>query len=279
MAKVIAVEFERYGQLHYLNPGDHDFQVGDLVLYPTETGPEVCRVVWAPVEIDAEGFAELPLCQGRASQDDLDRDEANKQIRAEAFEVAKALIAKHELPMKVIGVDYVDRLSEFGHQVVIYFQAPGRVDFRALLGDLARSLRSRIDLRQIGSREVARILGGIGQCGQELCCVTWLDHFEPISMRIAKAQDLPPNPVQISGACGRLMCCLKFEHPMYVDFNRRAPAIGEIVETTRGTGRVVGHSVPSDSIDIKGDDGEVFRCPLAEVCSRARSFRELRQNK
>ena len=134
---------------------------------------------------------------------------------------------------------------------MIYFTAPHRVDFRALVSELARSLHARIDLRQIGSRDAARLVGGLGNCGRDLCCATFLKDFEPVSLRMAKVQDLPPNPSKISGACGRLMCCLKYEHPLYAEFARTAPAMGEKVALEDGDGVVVGHQVPADSVVIR----------------------------
>ena len=134
---------------------------------------------------------------------------------------------------------------------MIYFTAPHRVDFRTLVSELARSLRARIDLRQIGSRDAARLVGGLGNCGRDLCCATFLKDFEPVSLRMAKVQDLPPNPLKISGACGRLMCCLKYEHPLYAEFARTAPAVGEQVALDEGDGVVVGHQVPADSVVIR----------------------------
>src|SRR5215207_54793 len=132
---------------------------------------------------------------------------------------------------EVVAVDFVDSGPDVDQLVVIYFNAPHRVDFRALVGELARSLRARIDLRQIGSRDAARLTGGIGSCGRDLCCATFLKDFEPVTLRMAKLQDLPPNPLKISGACGRLLCCVKYEQPLYAEFARQVPAVGEPATT------------------------------------------------
>ncbi|HSN44666.1 MAG TPA: regulatory iron-sulfur-containing complex subunit RicT [Propionibacteriaceae bacterium] len=269
MVRVMAVSFEEYGHLHYLDPGDETYRVGDLVLFPTDSGPEVARCVWAAEEVESVALGDLPRCAGRASEADLARDQANRAVRAEAELVAKSWIEHHQLPMKVVGVDFVDRAVEFDQQVVIYFTAPGRVDFRALLSDLARSLRSRIDLRQVASRDAARLIGGIGQCGRDLCCATFLTTFEPISSRLARAQDLPSNPLQISGACGRLLCCLAYEYPMNVEFLREAPEIGSTVTTPNGEAKVIGYSVPAQSLTVRSATGEVTRCPRADACQTA----------
>lgn len=261
MSKVMAVTFEEYGRLHYLDPGEEDYTVGDWVLYPTEEGPEVARVVWAPQlgQVDSP----LPRCAGRAEAADLRRDEARRLRRAEIHRVAVERITAHALPMKVVATDFVDTSREFGELAVVYFTAPGRVDFRALVGDLARALSARIDLRQVASRDAARLTGGVGMCGRELCCTLFLDEVEPVSMRLARSQNLAGNPLQIQGACGKLLCCLAYEHPLYVDFLKRAPAVGERV----AGGTVVAHHVPTDEVSVRGPAG-VRRCPLTSLCSR-----------
>ena len=266
MALVMAVSFERYGRLHYLDPGERPYATGDWVLVPTEAGPEVARCVWPPTEV-ADWTAPLARCPGPASADDLQRDAANRRRRAEILEVATTLIARHELAMRVVAVDYVDRSDDFDHQSVIYFEAPRRVDFRALLGDLARTLRSRIDLRQVGARDAAALVGGIGACGLDLCCTTIGLPTDPISLRMAKTQDLPANPLQIAGVCGRLLCCLAYEQPSYVEFLQLAPAVGSHVSTPQGDGVVTGHSVPTDSVLVRTAEGPI-RCPRADACPR-----------
>ncbi len=271
MARVMAVSFRTHGRLYYLDPGDQAYAIGDHVLHPTDAGPEVAAVVWAPEEVAADGLAGLPVCAGRATEADLARDRTNRTRIAEIEGVVRGLVERHQLPMKIIGVDLDDRSAEFGALVAVYYTAPHRVDFRGLLSDLARAVRSRIDLRQIGSRDAARVIGGIGSCGRELCCSTFLAEVEPISLRLARAQDLPANPLQIAGACGRLMCCLKYEHPLYAEFTEQAPPIGSVVSTPAGDGTVVGHNVPSQSVLVRGSGGEVVRCPLLDVCVTRRS--------
>ena len=170
--------------------------------------------------------------------------------------------------MKVVAVDFIDSGIDFDQLVVIYFTAPHRVDFRALVSELARSLQARIDLRQIGSRDAARLVGGLGNCGRDLCCATFLKDFEPVSLRMAKVQDLPPNPLKISGACGRLMCCLKYEHPLYAEFARTAPAMGEQVALEDGDGVVVGHQVPADSVVDSDERQRCYEELFARRCLR-----------
>ena len=274
MGRVMAVSFERYGRLYYLDPGEESYAVGDRVLVPTDSGTEVAECVWAPESVaDDPEFAALPVCAGRASQAALDRDAANRRKRAEAKLVAKRLIKKNDLPMKVVAVDYLDSGAEFDQLVVIYFSAPHRVDFRILVGELARSLRARVDLRQIGARDSARLIGGLGNCGRELCCATFLKDFEPVSLRMAKLQDLPPNPLKISGACGRLMCCLKYEHPLYAEFARQVPAVGQRVRLEEGEATVVAHQVPADSVLVRMNaTGTMMSCSRASVCGSRHAY-------
>lgn len=263
MTRVMAVSFTPYGHLYYVDPGSVDPAVGEVVLVPTESGPEVATVVW--VDQVAEIEAELPVCAGRPTAADLDRDATNRRFKAEAEAIAVALVTEHRLPMRVVGVDVDDRSAEFGRFVALYYTSPQRVDFRALLRDLAASLRARIDLRQIGSRDAARMIGGMGTCGRELCCSTFLPALPAIGMRMVKDQDLAGNLLQVQGACGRLKCCLSYEQDLYTDFEARAPALGCRVETPEGPGRVVGRSVPCDSVTVRGGDGQRRTCPVALV--------------
>ena len=273
MPRVMAVSYERYGRLYYHDPGEREYSVGDRVLVPTESGPEVAECVWAPEWIEEDGFSGLLVCAGPAGPEHLERDTTNRRRRAEAKLAAKKLIKRNQLPMKVVAVDFIDSGIDFDQLVVIYFTAPHRVDFRILVSELARTLQARIDLRQIGSREAAQLVGGLGNCGRDLCCATFLKDFEPVSLRMAKVQDLPPNPLKISGACGRLMCCLKYEHPLYTEFARTAPAVGEQVALEDGDGVVVGHQVPADSVVIRMNaNGTTRTCSLAAACGARQLF-------
>ena len=265
---ICAVAFQRQGRLYYADPGELSPRVGDHVLYPTDAGPEVAEVMWAPQWVGEE-VGRLPVLAGMASEDDLAAAEVSRKKRAAARVAARRLIREHELPMKVSGVDYVTATS----QTTIYFSAPHRVDFRALVRDLAATMGGRVELRQLSARDEARLTGGIGSCGRELCCSTFLVDFEPVSVRMAKDQDLPLNPLRISGACGRLMCCLKYEHPLYQDFAEQAPAIGEQVDTPDGGGTVVGHNVPGEKVVVRmSADGRHSACALASVCASRKAY-------
>jgi cell fate regulator YaaT (PSP1 superfamily) len=262
---VMAVSFERYGRLYYLDPGELRPAVGDKVLVPTDDGTEVAECVWAPAYVD-DDIGDLPTLAGLAGPGDLERDAHNRKRRAEAKVAAKRLIRRHELPMKVVGVDYLDRSQP--RRIVVYFSAPHRVDFRDLVRDMSRTLDTKVELRQLNARDEARVQGGIGPCGRDLCCATFLKDFEPVSVRMAKDQDLPVNPLKISGACGRLLCCLKYEHPLYQEFKATAPKVGSTVDTPEGSGRVVGHNVPGESVVVRlAASGQTCRCSLASVCA------------
>ena len=180
------------------------------------------------------------------------------------------------LPIKVVGVDYLDATEA----VTIYFSAPHRVDFRQLVRELSAALRARVELRQLSARDEARVQGGIGPCGRDLCCATFLRDFEPVSARMAKDQDLPLNPLKISGACGRLMCCLKYEHPLYQEFKAEAPRVGAAVDTPQGGGTVVGHNVPSDTVVVRlAETGRRCVCSRADVCGPRKAYDASREAK
>jgi cell fate regulator YaaT (PSP1 superfamily) len=265
---VCAVAFQPQGRLYYADPGDLTPQVGDHVRYPTDDGDEIAQVVWAP-EWVADDIGGLPTLTGLASAQDEQDAETSRTRRAAARVAARRLVREHELPMKISGVDHVVATNH----TTIYFSAPHRVDFRALVRDLSGTLKCRVELRQLSARDEARLTGGIGSCGRELCCSTFLVDFEPVSVRMAKDQDLPLNPLKISGACGRLMCCLKYEHPLYQEFNAKAPATGTAVETPAGDGVVVGHNVPSDTVVVRlAASGRRCACSRADVCSPRQQY-------
>lgn len=263
MTKVMAVEFVRYGRLHYL-VADQDYLVGDHVLYPTSNGTEVAKVVWAPTEIESN--AEIATCAGYATTADLERDRTIRSEREIVQRTAQRIINEHNLPMRVVAVDVLDRQPEVDKMVAVYFKAAGRVDFRSIIADLARNLQAKVDLRQISARDETRLLGGVGMCGRDFCCATWLDDFEPISIRLARLQELSTNPLAISGPCGKLLCCLRYERDSYQEFFVSTPPDGTRVSTPYGSGEVVGHNVPSDTLKVLVDDEGVFVCSRADVC-------------
>lgn len=212
---VCAVSFTRAGKLYYLDPGAHAPRVGDKVLVPTDAGPEVAECVWAAQWATDVPAGTLPVLAGIASDADLVRDGDARRVRATAKLAARRLARELALPLKIAGVDWRPGAAP-GGAVTVYFTAEQRVDFRELVRDLGATLRSKVELRQLSARDQARITGGIGPCGRDLCCATFLTDFEPVTLRMARDQNLPLNPLRISGACGKLLCCLKYEHPLYL---------------------------------------------------------------
>lgn len=250
----MGVTFRPRGRLHYLDPADFEFRVGDAVRVPTENGAEVGTCTWGPATVEWAG-PPLPLALGPATDADLARDARNRERRAELRSVAADLIARHRLPMTVVAVDLLDRDADAGRVVVLYFKAPHRVDFRALVGDLARKLRARIDLRQVGARDVCALVGGVGACGRETCCSAGCPLAEPLPSKISQDQEAANAALQLAGACGRMKCCLAYEADAYADFVARAPAIGSVVATGSGEGVVSGHAMPVDAVWVREADG------------------------
>jgi cell fate regulator YaaT (PSP1 superfamily) len=263
--RVMAVEFVPHGPLHYLDPGDAEYRHGDRVLVPTGDGPEVARCVLGPTDVDWDAPPSLPLCAGPATSDQLTRDVAQRERRAEIRRIAIDAIARHRLPMTVVGVDQLDHDPGADRVAVVYFKAPHRVDFRGLVGDLARTLQSRVELRQVGGRDVAALLGGVGPCGLELCCCSMGPVQEPVPPRVSREQEAANSALQLAGACGRLKCCLAYEQPAYADFAARAPRIGSVVATAAGEGVVSGLAMPLDAVWVRTEEGSVRAFAVADV--------------
>ncbi len=246
MQTVIGVRFKRAGKIYYFGSGPIEIAAGDKVIVETARGMECGHVVFGPREVeDSEVTLPLKAIERKATADDLERVEENKKREAEAAKICEEKIAARGLPMKLISVEYTFDINK----IVFYFTADGRVDFRELVKDLAAVFRTRIELRQIGVRDEAKMLGGIGCCGRPLCCATFLDEFVPVSIRMAKEQNLSLNPAKISGICGRLMCCLKYESdgyacgecgcPAQAKKKVLAPTPGSRVVSAEGDGRVI----------------------------------------
>lgn len=268
MGMLCAVNFTHNGQLHYADPGDLRPQVGDHVLLPTARGPVTATVVWA-AEYSGEDTEGFPKVLGPATPDDLQATEQSRKAKARALVASRKLIREHGLPMKILAVD---PQADTG-KTVIYYSSPETVDFRSLLRDLSATLGSRIELFQLSARDTVRVTGAIGSCGRDTCCSTFLKDYEPVTLAMARDQDLPANPMRISGACGRLMCCLKYEHPLYQDFRATTPAVGELADSPLGPGTIVSHSVPGESVVIKlAADGSKQVCAKASVCSARKAY-------
>jgi cell fate regulator YaaT (PSP1 superfamily) len=262
MPKTVGVAFRTGGKVYLYDPEGLVLVPGDEVVVPAARGVGYGKVVSPIREVPAEDLEEpLKKVMRRASAHDKERQKENIEKKEEAFRTARRLIQKHGLPMKLVDVDYVFD----GSSIVFYFTAEGRVDFRELVKDLASTLKARIELRQVGVRDEAKMVGGLGPCGRDLCCSLFLSDFNPVSIKMAKEQNLPLNPAKISGICGRLMCCLKYEVAAYEEFNQRAPSIGTEVNTEQGAGRVVGYHVPGGLVVVEIEPGKRIDVPLDDL--------------
>lgn len=250
MIKVIGVRFKKAGKIYYFDPDDLDIKAGDNVIVETIRGIEYGNAVVGLKEVPEEEIvAPLKKVIRVATKEDTIKYEENIAKEDEAFRICLEKINNHELGMKLIDVEY----TFDNNKVIFYFTADGRVDFRELVKDLASVFKTRIELRQIGVRDEAKMISGIGPCGKELCCATFLGDFEPVSIKMAKEQCLSLNPSKISGICGRLMCCLKYEQDIYEEVGMQLPKVGALVETTEGKGEVVESSVLYETVKVKMD--------------------------
>ncbi|HSI66928.1 MAG TPA: stage 0 sporulation family protein [Planococcus sp. (in: firmicutes)] len=263
MYNVIGVRFKKAGKIYYFDPGEFAIEQDDYVIVETARGVEYGKVV-VPVKTVGENDVVLPLKEVVRVASDRDRHqvEDNRLEAARAFELGTSKIGEHKLDMKLVDVEYTfDR-----NKIIFYFTAEGRVDFRNLVKDLASVFRTRIELRQIGVRDEAKMLGGIGPCGRMLCCSTFLGDFEPVSIKMAKDQNLSLNPSKISGLCGRLMCCLKYENDEYETAKKEMPDIGTKVNTPDGYGRVVGMNILERVLKIRlAEQEQTLEYSLEEV--------------
>ena len=231
MVKVIGVRFRTAGKIYFFNPGNFEIKQGDHVIVETARGIEYGTVIGEPKEVEEEKVVQpLKSVLRIANKKDDEQEEANRQKEKDAFKICLEKIRKHNLQMKLIDAEY----TFDNNKVLFYFTADGRIDFRELVKDLAAVFKTRIELRQIGVRDETKILGGIGICGRPLCCHTHLSEFAPVSIKMAKEQNLSLNPTKISGVCGRLMCCLKNEEETYEELNRKLPNVGDFATTDDG---------------------------------------------
>mgnify|MGYP000039696843 CR=1 FL=1 len=231
MTKVVGVRFRRAGKIYYFDPGKAKMAAGSHVIVETARGIEYGTVLIAPKEVDDKAVVQplKPVIRVATPEDDK-TEQRNKEKEKEAYKICLEKIAKHKLEMKLVEAEY----TFDNNKLLFYFTADGRIDFRELVKDLAAVFRTRIELRQIGVRDETKILGGIGICGRELCCKSYLADFAPVSIKMAKEQNLSLNPTKISGVCGRLMCCLKNEQETYEYLNSKLPNIGEKLKTKDG---------------------------------------------
>ncbi|MCE5314644.1 MAG: stage 0 sporulation family protein [Armatimonadota bacterium] len=253
MPLVVGVTFRKVGKVYYFDPGELPLNEGDFVIAETARGVEFGEVVLEPREISEEELvAPLKKVVRVATGDDLQREASNRDREKHAYEVCERKIAEHGLPMKLLEAEY----AFDGSQVTFSFSADGRIDFRELVKDVAGALKTKVQLHQIGVRDEAKLVGGYGGCGRSLCCATFLSNFEPISMKMAKDQSLFLNPAKFSGVCGKLMCCLRYEHEHYKLSQKQLPAVGAILMLEDGKkAKVVDVNVISNVISVETEEG------------------------
>lgn len=250
MAEIVGIKFKDVGKVYYFGPNGMTFQKGDKAIVETARGLECGEVATENSDVPDESIvAPLKPVIRHATKEDLATVEQNREKEKKAFQICEEKIARHGLDMKLVDVEYTFDSSK----ILFYFTADGRVDFRELVKDLAGIFRTRIELRQIGVRDGAKKLGGFGICGRPFCCNTFLGEFQPVSIKMAKEQGMSLNPVKISGTCGRLMCCLKYEQDTYEHLLRHTPKVGAIVETAEGRGTVIENNLITGMLKVRLD--------------------------
>lgn len=281
MVKVIGVRFRTAGKIYFFSPGKLEIKRGEHVIVETARGVEFGHVVTGPKDVEEEQITQpLKSVIRVATEEDYKTEEKNRKKEREAFDICLEKIQKHGLEMKLIDAEY----TFDNNKVLFYFTADGRIDFRELVKDLAAVFRTRIELRQIGVRDETKIRGGIGVCGRELCCHTYLSEFAPVSIKMAKEQNLSLNPSKISGVCGRLMCCLTNEEETYEELNSHLPAVGDTVTTPEGLkGEVSSLSVLRQLIKVvvtlDNDEKEIREYKVNELKFKPRRKKEVKLTK
>ncbi|MCX7884061.1 MAG: stage 0 sporulation family protein [Caloramator sp.] len=265
MITVVGIRFKKAGKIYYFDPDIYELKIGDFVIVETARGLEFGEVVIGPRQVDDSSIV-VPLKKVIRIADDEDKQKnlENKAKEREAFSICLKKIEEHELPMKLIDVEY----TFDNNKIIFYFVADGRIDFRELVKDLAAIFRTRIELRQIGVRDESKMIGGLGPCGRPMCCSTFLGDFEPVSIKMAKEQNLSLNPTKISGVCGRLMCCLNYEQCTYECIRKKTPMVGSRVKTCDGEGEVVENNILREWVKVKidfDDETEIKTYPIYDV--------------
>lgn len=265
MINVIGVRFKQAGKIYYFSPEELPIEKGNYVIVETARGVEFGECVIRIKEVKEEEIVSpLKSVIRIADERDINKHKDNKEKEKEALDICLEKIKEHKLDMKLIDVEY----TFDNHKVIFYFTADGRVDFRELVKDLATIFKTRIELRQIGVRDEAKMVGGLGPCGRSMCCSTFLGDFASVSIKMAKEQNLSLNPTKISGICGRLMCCLNYEQTTYEDIRKRLPKVGSIVKTEEGNGEVIGNSIVKEIIKVKlkrGDEEVVEEFKITDI--------------
>lgn len=262
MANIVGIRFKKAGKIYYFDAGEIALEDGDYAVVKTSRGMELGQVVIPPgdIEVNETGETLSPVMR-KAEPEDIAKEEELRTKAEEALVECDKMIAELNLPMKLLAADY----SLDSSRLTFLFSAEERVDFRELVRRLSGRFKVRVELRQVGSRDEAKLLGSYGRCGRELCCGSFLTEFTPVSIKMAKEQDLPLNPMKISGACGRLMCCLAYEGEQYRQMKEKMPKTGQRVSTRMGEATVVGSNPLKETVMVELDSEATVELPLAEV--------------
>ena len=269
MAEIVGVRFKRAGRIYYFDAAGVELEVNDHVVVQTARGLELGQVVIAPKQVLASDLNEpLKPVVRKAEPEDIKRAEELADKEGEALAECARLIAKLNLPMKLISAEY----NLDGNRLTFFFSADERVDFRELVRELTSRLKMRVELRQVGPRDEAKLTGGFGRCGRPLCCTSFLSEFAPISIRMAKEQNLPLNPMKISGVCGRLLCCLLYENEQYREMKARMPKEGQKVSTPLGPAKVMGGNPLKETVLVELETGAIVEVPASDVAVGGKSI-------
>jgi len=262
MAEIVGIRFKRAGKVYYFDPAGIDLEANDYVIVKTSRGLELGQVIISPKQVLASEVT-MPLkpILRKAEAEDVKRAQEFESKEQEALAECGKLIAKLGLPMKLLSAEY----NLDGSRLTFLFSAGERVDFRELVRELTNCFKLRVELRQVGPRDEAKLMGGFGRCGRPLCCMSFLSEFAPVSIRMAKEQDLPLNPMKISGVCGRLLCCLVYESEQYHTMKGKLPKEGQQVSTPMGEARVVGGNLLKETVIVELESGATVEFPLGEV--------------
>lgn len=271
MADVVGVCFRRAGKVYHFDPAGIELDPGDFVVVDTARGMELGQVVTKSTQVsDNEMNKNLKAVVRKATDEDMENADRLRQKEKEALDECERLVAKMELPMKLISTEY----SFDGNRLTVYFGAEGRVDFRELVREVSRKLKVRVEMRQVGPRDEAKMIGGFGKCGRPLCCTVFLSEFSPVSIKMAKEQGLPLNPMKISGVCGRLLCCLSFECEQYRAMKAKMPRVGERLSTDMGVVSVVGGNPLKGIVLVELESGARVEMPIPDVTTGKKETRD-----
>ena len=262
MAEIVGIRFQRAGKIYYFDPAGINLEVNDHVVVKTARGLELGQVVIAPKQVLASEVTEpLKPVVRKAEPEDVGRAQEFAAKEREALVECGKLITKLNLPMKLISTEY----NLDGSRLTFFFSAEERVDFRELVRELTNRFKTRVELRQLGPRDEAKLVGGFGRCGRPICCMSFLSEFAPVSIKMAKEQDLPLNPMKISGICGRLLCCLVYETELYRAMKERLPKTGQRVSTPMGVAKVVGANPLKETVLVELESEATVELPLSQV--------------